>query len=241
MVPASAASADALPIDVSLGIGEASFPTAAHQAVRDDLAKFVVPAVSDALAVIQRELSARLQIEEANRDALTGLWSRRALLRTIDRTRSGDTVALLDLDHFKQVNDTLGHEAGDQVLAAFGRHLSAGVRDRDMIGRLGGEEFVVVFPNTEVAEAVAVLQRLQRTWHASAPQDITFSGGVVAASSDASASQVAGRTCLRRADSLMYVAKRTGRDRIISEADLPDEIDLTDHATSVVPEVPRIG
>ena len=70
-------------------------------------------------------------------------------------------MALIDLDHFKNVNDTLGHDAGDTVLASFAAHLRAGVRDRDMVGRLGGEEFVVVFPATTIESAYDVLSRLR--------------------------------------------------------------------------------
>src|ERR1035438_8528039 len=84
------------------------------------------------------------------------------------RLAAGDTVIMLDLDHFKQVNDTLGHAAGDEVLRAFGRVLRSTVRARDTVGRFGGEEFLIILgPSGGAADVF--LQRLQAEWLAERP------------------------------------------------------------------------
>ncbi len=207
----------ALPIDLSLGEGDPVLPVAVDPALREALTRFLVPAVSDARTVVERGLSSERLVESATRDALTGLWGRRSLSIAINRSRPGDCLALLDLDHFKSINDTLGHDAGDVVLAEFASHLRGGVRDRDIVGRLGGEEFVVIFPNTEMLEARAVLERLRMSWPAASTQRVTFSVGCATVSDTDATAMPAGQSALKRADLQMYAAKAAGRDQISCE------------------------
>jgi diguanylate cyclase (GGDEF)-like protein len=204
----------ALPIDLSLGEGEPLLPIADDPGLRAALTRFLIPAVSDARTVVERGLSSDRLVERATRDTLTGLWGRRSLTTAINRARPGDCVAMIDLDHFKRVNDTLGHEAGDQVLSEFGAHLRTGVRDRDIVGRLGGEEFVIVFPSTDPLEATTVLERLRHSWPAVSTQRVTFSAGVASVRESSGVDELAGQSALKRADSLMYRSKASGRDRI---------------------------
>jgi diguanylate cyclase (GGDEF)-like protein len=119
---------------------------------------------------------------------------------------------MVDLDHFKQVNDTLGHDAGDEVLRSFGTHLRAQVRDGDVVGRLGGEEFVLLFPRTDRHEAVSILQRIARRWPDVAPHRLTFSAGAVTVEVPPDPHELPGQHALKRADALMYRAKESGRN-----------------------------
>jgi GGDEF domain-containing protein len=91
--------------------------------------------------------------ESASTDLLTGLPNRRMLDRALGRLSANDTVVMLDLDHFKQVNDNFGHAAGDEVLRVFGSVLRGTVRGRDTVGRFGGEEFLIVLAPGANAEA----------------------------------------------------------------------------------------
>ncbi len=216
-----------VPIDMSLGEGEPILPLTEDPELRDALARYLVPAISDARTVVERGLSSERLVENATRDQLTGLWSRRALTIAVNRCRPGDCIAMVDLDHFKTVNDTLGHEAGDTVLTAFGRHLQAGVRDRDVVGRLGGEEFVILFPSTPLGEACAALERLRATWPGASPQRVTFSAGATMVPAAPEPHEWAGQAAMRAADRLMYEAKASGRDRIACDPSTAPSADAT--------------
>lgn len=203
-----------LPTDLSLGEGEPLLPLATEPALRDALTRYLVPAVSDARTVVERGLSSERLVESATRDALTGLWGRRPLVKAMNQSKRGDCFALIDLDHFKSINDTLGHDAGDVVLAEFAAHLRRGVRAPDIVGRIGGEEFVIIFPRTEIHEARAVLERLRLSWPAASTQRVTFSAGIAAVHGASEGSAPPGQSALRRADAFMYASKEAGRDRI---------------------------
>lgn len=150
----------------------------------------------------------------ATTDPLTGLANRRRLdaelVREISRSdRGGEplSVAMVDIDHFKAYNDEHGHLEGDLLLAAFGHYLGGQIRAMDVAGRYGGEEFLLVLPNTTAGEAEAVAARLLRTWRSDTRA--TFSVGVAEWDpGEAPASLLA------RADSALYGAKATGRDRV---------------------------
>lgn len=155
----------------------------------------------------------------AHRDPLTGLLNRRGFLARVESAGDG-TVALIDLDRFKSVNDTFGHDAGDAILQDFAAFLARGVRKADCVGRWGGEEFAVFFPATEEGEAAGILQRLCRRLGNGLIERpdgaaMTCSGGIVAL--DGEPLQIA----MARADAALYAAKRSGRNQLrVGEAHL---------------------
>jgi diguanylate cyclase (GGDEF)-like protein len=185
---------------------------------------------SDVLAAKNRELEAvvhelgeaRAALEQqADRDYLTGLHNRRYLARELSRHAAASdagpySLAVLDLDHFKQVNDRFGHEAGDQVLMRIASLLLGGVRGQDVVVRTGGEEFVLLMPQTDVISAAACCERVRQAirnepWDAIVPGlSLTVSAGVATAE-DASDLQALAELADRR----LYEAKRTGRDRVV--------------------------
>ncbi len=166
----------------------------------------------------QRELEARNTelAEEARRDPLTGLLNRGGLSQAARAAagRAGDafTVAVLDLDHFKRINDTLGHAAGDEVIRIAAEEIQRGVRGSDVAARYGGEEFLLLMPATPLDSGVSVVERIRTAIAARAdlPTPVTLSAGL--------ASGLAGHetpeALFQRADQALYLAKRRGRNRI---------------------------
>ncbi len=162
-------------------------------------------------------------VREAYEDALTGISNRVGFRKVFSHawavSRRQDqelTIALIDLDHFKRFNDTYGHDVGDKVLAATGEVLSEVLRESDILGRWGGEEFVVAFPNTSANDAgkslAKMANRLAETKiEEAAGETLTFSCGVVTMNQDEELDQG-----LLRADQLLYAAKRNGRNQILS-------------------------
>lgn len=164
----------------------------------------------------------------SSRDALTGLANRRqfdlALERETDRVaRSGEAalVLLLDIDHFKRVNDTYGHAAGDMVLQAVARTLQECVRPMDTVARYGGEEFAIVLPNCPPAFAQAAAERVRRAVEARTvplPQGITLSVTLSAGGAFAPPwVRSSARLWTERADAQLYRAKAEGRNRTCIE------------------------
>ncbi len=169
----------------------------------------------------------RLVTHEAATDALTGQPNRRALDQLLDEqvaaaaTGHVFSVLLLDIDHFKQVNDLHGHGAGDETLRAFARRVRAELRARDTCARYGGEEFVLVMPDTPLAEAVRLAERLRQAV-ASAP--LLDAPRVAATVSIGAAQHAPGEDAdalLARADRAVYAAKRGGRDQVRSDDGRP--------------------
>jgi diguanylate cyclase (GGDEF)-like protein len=148
----------------------------------------------------------------ARTDPLTGLLNREGLAREMLAVHGAFALAVIDLDHFKEVNDTHGHEIGDVVLADLAALLSRG-RTGDLIARWGGEEIVLIMPSTTVDGAVARMQRLleeARTFvRVGDVGPITFSAGVTANRPSEPFAET-----VRRADDAMYRAKRAGRARV---------------------------
>jgi diguanylate cyclase (GGDEF)-like protein len=122
---------------------------------------------------------------------------------------------MADLDHFKRVNDIYGHEAGDKVLAAFGELLRRCTRLTDVVARFGGEEFVVLMPNTDLDHALATAERIRKVLASTRveplPDPITVSVGVA---EFAAAEQ--GDALLRRVDKALFEAKQSGRNRVVA-------------------------
>lgn len=172
---------------------------------------------------------------EARHDALTGALSRRYFLDTLRReveiARASGTplsVAIADLDHFKQVNDRFGHATGDRALEHFVRMCEEQLRASDGVGRLGGEEFGLLLPQTSLADAHAVLERLRKRFNqehcAHLPDDTALSVSIgITALCDGDTAE----NLLKRADLALYAAKSGGRDR--SEV----------HPADSIPPMPR--
>jgi diguanylate cyclase (GGDEF)-like protein len=175
-------------------------------------------------------------LEEASTDRRTGLLRPDSWTKTVARLVSRESVGVIlaDLDHFKQVNDELGHLAGDEVLTAIGATIAESLRPGDVAGRWGGEEFVVALPGLGPNDAREVAERLadavRTASHAVLGREITctISAGVSHAQlAPPEDSATAVRQALREADMAMYAAKRAGRDRVVSFADLTSrELDV---------------
>lgn len=181
--------------------------------------------VQDAEAKIV-ELESKLEelSELVREDKLTGSLNRRGLDEVLDRELARSArrkaplcVALLDLDDFKRLNDTYGHSAGDEVLIHLVRVIKETLRTMDVIGRFGGEEFMVVLPDTTLESAAQTITRLQREltkrifmWE-NAKLLITFSAGVALRAADEDQASL-----IKRADEALYKAKRAGKNRVVA-------------------------
>lgn len=165
------------------------------------------------------EMQRRQLADIAQRDALTSAFNRRALREDLDRVleesraeRQPVTLALLDLDHFKAVNDQHGHDEGDRVLVELVQVVKSTLRQHDRLYRIGGEEFVVVLTNTDRAGSKAALEKLHtalREQLKGPAGTVTVSMGVAVLAEDERI-----RSWLARADAALYRAKNAGRDRI---------------------------
>ena len=165
------------------------------------------------------------RIEElAELDELTGSFNRRCIMRMLDdeiarahRINAPCSIALIDLDWFKRINDAFGHPTGDEVLRTFAITMFANIRNIDKFGRYGGEEFLLVLPETSNEAAARILDRLRAIiadldWSAFSPgMSVTISAGVATL-----APHERPDTFLARADSALYAAKARGRNRIAS-------------------------
>ena len=171
------------------------------------------------------ELSAALQKvnDLAIRDELTGLFNRRYMhevLGTLSkqslRTTRNFCIALIDLDHFKQVNDTYGHQTGDEVLCGFAKHALIALRETDILGRWGGEEFLLIFPETDQQQASAVMTRLH-CYLGQSPLSVTIPELRICFSAGLILHDVAVDTqnMLEYADVALYKAKQEGRNHTV--------------------------
>lgn len=156
----------------------------------------------------------------ASTDPLTGLANRRVFdaalaQRIVEPAAVAGCVAVFDIDHFKAVNDRFGHDAGDKVLQAFARMARGVMREGDVVARLGGEEFGILFPDTGIEQAHCLCERLRTTLAATklrqgpAIVELTVSAGIATIDGNDSAAAV-----LRAADRALYAAKAEGRDRL---------------------------
>jgi diguanylate cyclase (GGDEF)-like protein len=166
------------------------------------------------------------QHRDARTDSLTGLANRREIqergrveVKRARRTGTAVSVILGDLDHFKNINDRHGHEAGDAALVQTASILKAALRESDALGRWGGEEFIAVLPGTEIAGARAVAERMRVTIASASftgiPDKITISLGV-ATSENIEDHEMEWDLLVKEADRRLYQAKHDGRNRVVS-------------------------
>jgi two-component system cell cycle response regulator len=170
-----------------------------------------------------------LSVELSVTDQLTGLYNRRYMAQHLNTllaqaAESGRTLSflILDIDYFKLVNDTHGHDVGDDVLREFAHRIVHNVRNVDLACRYGGEEFVVIMPDTDLAFAYMVAERLRQEVaqvpfqieKAPGKLEITISIGVTTSEGKIDTAE----SLLRRADQALYKAKRDGRNRVVSAA-----------------------
>ena len=182
-------------------------------------------------AKLAEEIKRRQELEGelrriADVDVLTGVASRRAFMIAAERgleLSAGSTplsVIAIDIDYFKQINDRYGHNAGDKVLGVIGEELRLECRIGDVVGRLGGEEFAILLPNTTLDSAAEIAERLRRRVSAAAIS-VTEVTRISVSASFGVAPHIPGDSCetlLARADTCLYRAKTTGRDRVVAMA-----------------------
>lgn len=198
--------------------------------------------LADLAVLIERELqlgsmgAMQFELERTNKslrrksliDPLVGTWNRGAIMRvvTIDAIRcekAGVPLSLIvvDLDHFKQINDTHGHPAGDEVLIKVASRLRSCMRPREALGRYGGEEFLIVLPGASGVTAAAVAERMRQAiaMHPEAVGDatlnVTISAGVASTDLFPKATM---EELIHRADTALYAAKEAGRNRVMRAA-----------------------
>jgi diguanylate cyclase (GGDEF)-like protein len=183
---------------------------------------------TDGLEIVAQQLGARVGLlaamsqsqMQANTDPLTGLLNRRSLeneARVLMRKELPFSVVLADLDQFKRLNDTYGHDTGDRALRLFAKTMRRAVRDGDIVARYGGEEFVVVMPGIGAVEAVAAFDRVRLELEVALSDGrippFTVSAGVVDTSDSGSLDEL-----ITLADQLLLKAKRAGRNRVVHAA-----------------------
>ena len=162
------------------------------------------------IAEIPARLLRRLRVAQAllsvraRTDALTGLANRHDLAAALGALLDGDTIVLIDMDHFKVFNDQHGHQAGDAVLAGFGRMLEQAIRTSDLAFRYGGEEFLLLLSQVSSEHAQRMIERIAAAW--AEESALTFSAGI------ATVSDRGADTTLARADAALYAAKAAGRN-----------------------------
>jgi diguanylate cyclase (GGDEF)-like protein len=198
----------------------------------------IVHLLSQHLTTLQRQSTQQAQALQASfhtitqlatHDELTGLSNRRHMTDLIAReqqrqrrTHAPVCMAMLDLDHFKKVNDAFGHAAGDVVLTTFARTLRQTMRATDEISRWGGEEFLLLMPNTSLEEATLAVERLrtaQQTASLAWVSPVTFSAGIVLAAEGLDMDQV-----IACADEAMYRAKTQGRNCSVVQTQVSDHL-----------------
>jgi diguanylate cyclase (GGDEF)-like protein len=181
--------------------------------------------IGDLLSVLVHNLHLSEQLEQrATHDGLTQLLNRQTIIEALEREcrrsqryQSPVSIVMMDLDHFKQVNDRHGHQAGDEVLRAVSGVIKSSIREMDLAGRCGGEEFIVILPNTELEGASIWAERLRAKLEATPVEHLGKTLKFTASLGVASATGTFAITdhLIARADASLYDAKRSGRNRVV--------------------------
>jgi len=176
-------------------------------------------------------------------DPLTGIANRLRFGEVLDqeleraaRARQDVTLAMLDIDHFKRVNDTLGHQAGDRLLCDLAALVSGHCRTNDSLARYGGEEFALILPNTGAADALTLLDRLRRLLAAS-DHGVTMSVGLATFPADAATADL----LVAAADEALYESKRAGRNRVTAVRPSLDAVALLAESSTASPDERATG
>jgi len=193
------------------------------QRSRDELRSTQQKVQESEARIRELELELEMTSDLVRHDQLTGVLNRRGLEdifdKEIGRSKRHDTVlcvGMLDIDNFKKLNDTLGHDVGDQALTHLASVCRDTLRPQDTVARYGGEEFIILLPETSLDDALIALTRLQRELtrkfflHANEKVLITFSAGVTQMTPEDTQAIV-----IKRADEAMYKAKQSGKNRVL--------------------------
>ncbi|MBU4528030.1 sensor domain-containing diguanylate cyclase [Hoeflea sp.] len=182
------------------------------------------------MVAMVRDISERIMLQNelvrlASADPLTGQLNRRAFLESFEREwsralryKSGLSLLMLDIDHFKHVNDAYGHDVGDQVICRVAELVRSSLRDLDILGRWGGEEFIAVLPHTEIRAARSLAERIRETIAGQSleaeghkPFSVTVSIGLA----EIGAGGTAHQQMIKFADNALYEAKNAGRNQVV--------------------------
>jgi diguanylate cyclase (GGDEF)-like protein len=214
LIPARYADGEtAIPLDVSLGLSEPLLPFVDPVSVAAMRLKAVLPEFLEAARLVLFRLQGEVRRdEEAARDHLTGVLTRRAWMRRLSSASPGDSICLIDLDHFKAVNDTRGHATGDAVLRAIGGVLLRTFRNDDFCGRYGGDEFVCMTPRLSGAGLVSRCEQVRSAWEQERP---VAAAGVGLSIGVAQVDEAGAHAALQCADLAMYRGKAEGRNRTV--------------------------
>jgi diguanylate cyclase (GGDEF)-like protein len=188
-------------------------------------------ALSAALKVVQERLNHSIEERETlavelTTDPLTGLQNRRGLDTAFAECGTDTVMALLDIDHFKKINDTFGHDAGDRVLRDFAARLRTALNDSLPVYRIGGEEFVVLFPKTEMATVAAMLAdfranlKTSNVMRTNDAMTVSFSAGLALHDN----AEQTFDTVFKQADERLYTAKLTGRAKTVFSDDVNSNV-----------------
>lgn len=199
----------------------------AHDYITKPLNSDVI--ISRVEAVLKRSVYERNLLFQAMNDPLTGIYNRNFFFKRAEeelsralRTDSNVTVAMLDIDRFKTVNDRFGHQAGDFILKAFTDEILHHIRSYDLLARYGGEEFVILLVDCSKWEALDILTRLRKAVaekffkFSSFHINFTFSGGI-SDIKDMKSNSISIHDLIRIADSRLYEAKEAGRNRLVEQ------------------------